>query len=61
MNTPEKTLTDSLRFQLSLLNLAVVPHGTPKTNSGKAATTELARLAKHVQPRRVQGNKRSRC
>ena len=56
MTRVHKELTDSLRFQLSLLRLSVVPHGLPREASGADATMELAKLAEKIpvtgQPRR---------
>ncbi len=55
MSRPEKELNDTLRFQLSLLNLAVVPHGPPRGNPGTRAASELLKLAEKVQP--TSGNR----
>lgn len=43
-----KALQKSLHFQLSLLKLAVIPHGAPKEERGTEAAKELAKLAESL-------------
>ena len=43
-----KALKKSLQFQLSLLKLAVIPHGAPKAEQGSQAAMELAKLAESL-------------
>jgi hypothetical protein len=48
MSGSHKELADALRFQVSLLRLAVVPHGAPKNGEGAQAATELTQLANRI-------------
>jgi len=48
MTRPHQQLNSSLRFQLSLLRLAVAPHQAGRRTEGEDATLELARLAKKI-------------
>lgn len=50
MAREQKDLLESLRFQLSLLRLAVVPHGNRRVSMGADAVVELARLAEILSP-----------
>ena len=59
MTASPKQLTDSLRFQLNLLRLAVVPHSCPRQGHGADAALELAELAKQI-PARKGSRTRSR-
>ena len=59
MMESHKSLTDSLRFQLSLVRLAVNPHGPASDPADTNAAAELAKLAEKVSAgsaRRVRSN-----
>ena len=48
MTRTHKQLINSVRFQLSLLRLAVVPHGLRCPEDGADAALELAKLAEKI-------------
>ncbi len=48
MSRPHKDLSNSLRFQVSLLKLAVIPHDQPRSEPATSAAEELAKLATKV-------------
>jgi len=59
MTRNQKELASSLTFQLSLLRLAVVPHGTPRSETGVKEARELAKLSEAVtrsKPRSVRAS-----
>jgi hypothetical protein len=48
MSRPHKELSNSLRFQVSLLKLAMIPHGKPRSSPASNAAKELTKLATKV-------------
>jgi len=52
MTRNQKELANSMKFQISLLRLAVVPHGTPQSEAGIKEARELAKLSERAAPRK---------